>query len=124
MGIAYGAYNPFFDDTEPSKKVSRPTALLLPPPTMNLQPPSTFSEPKISTPAQQILYFGFIESAKGKFALVKVNEENIVLKENNRVYMYNAPYYVRDISSNAVVIEDAEKRIKTIYFSGEMDRKK
>lgn len=123
IGVAYGAYNPFFDDAESPKKLTRPTALLLPPPTINLQPPPSYSEPKIPLQTQSILYFGFIETVKGKFALVKVNNENIVLKENNRVYMFNAPYFVREVNSNAIVVEDGEKRIKTIYFSGEMDRK-
>lgn len=71
-----------------------------------------------------MLYFGFIETDKGKFAMMKVHDNNIVLKENNRVYIDNELYYVRDISSNAVVMEDKDKKIKTIYFSGEMEGKK
>ncbi len=123
-GIVYGAYNPFFSDNEPARKTSKPTSLLLLPPPLNLHQSPIMTEPRISAVSAQIYYFGFIESDKGKFALLKVNGKNIVLKENNRVYINSLPYLVREISSNAVVMENNEKQIKLVYFSGEMDDKK
>lgn len=122
-GMIYGAYNPFFTDAEPPKPVSRSTALLLPPPMYtHSNSPQEIKLPALSS--SPMIYFGFIETEKGKFAMMKVHDHNIVLRENNRVYIGNDLYYIREISSNSVVMEDKEKRIKTTYFSGESDRKK
>jgi len=67
---------------------------------------------------------GYIESDKGKFALIKSDGNTMVLKESSRVYLNNFSYFVREISSNAVVMEDGLRQMKTIYFSGETENKK
>jgi hypothetical protein len=121
VGAAQGAYNPFFDAPAAPKKPARTTLPLLPPPPVAsyapLRPPVV--ESSSAAVASPILYFGFVEAEKGKFALIKVDDHNIVLKEHNRVYLQNIPYFVREITSNAIVMEDGEKRVKSIYFSGE-----
>lgn len=116
-----GAFNPFFDTPSAPKKAPKSTLPLLPPPPVSsfasLHLPITQSPS--ATAISSILYFGYIEAEKGKFALIKIDQNNIVLKENNRVYLNSIPYFVREITSNAIVMEDSEKRVKSIYFSGD-----
>lgn len=118
--VVWGAYNPFFDNQEAPKKVVRPAPVLLPPPPPVAQPvlyQRPLSSELVRPSSVQISYFGYIETERGKFALIKVNQHNIVLKEKNRVYIENVPHYVQEINSNTIVLEDNEKRIKTLYFS-------
>ncbi len=128
--VAQGAYNPFFSDKASSPKIIKTERALIPPPRMFaplpiLPPPPAISmEIKPPQAPMQIRYFGYIESDKGKFALIKLNESAMVLKENNRVYLNSIPYFVREISSNMVILEDGLKQIKTIYFSGEVENKR
>lgn len=124
-GIAYSAYNPFFDDREPVvKKASKPTSLLLLPPPLNVHQVEPLSEPKAPQSTKQMYYFGYIESGKGKYALIKVDGNNIIVKENNRVYINGSPYFVHEITSNVVVMENSTKQVKMVYFSGETEVKK
>lgn len=130
--IVEGAYNPFFGDMKSSQKVVKQSVRsLLPPPRFTPlpilpPPPAVTMEIKSSQPLTpiSIRYFGYIESDKGKFALIKSDGNTMVLKESSRVYLNNFSYLVRDISSNAVVMEDGLRQIKTIYFSGETENKK
>ncbi len=121
----YAAYNPFFDGSESSKKTIKNSSPLpfLPPHIAALDPQSVLLGER-NTPQSQILYFGFIEADKGKYALIKVNNNNIIVKENNKIYLNNQLYFVRDISSNAVLMETGAKQMKTVYFSGETDGQK
>ncbi len=125
--VVYGAYNPFFSDTAPAKKIAKPERTLIPPPRMfaplPMLPPPPAINAEIKPPQTPIAmrYFGYIESDKGRFALVKVQESTIVLKENNRIYLNSVPYFVREINSNMVLLEDGLKQMKSIYFSGEME---
>ena len=122
----YAAYNPFFDNSESSKKAIKNSSSVpfLPPNIASLDPQAVLLGERNVPTQSQILYFGFIEADKGKFALIKVNNSNINVKENNKIYLNNQLYFVREISSNAVFMETSAKQIKTIYFSGEMNGQK
>lgn len=117
--FAHAAYNPFFDNSEASPKVIQST--IVPANISSLNPQTVFLGGQNTQARSQIIYFGFIEAQKGKYALMKVNNDNIIVKENNKIYINNQLFYVREISSNAIFMETETKQVKTIYFSGETD---
>jgi len=105
------AYNPFFHEPAKPKPAPAPIAAPLPLPPL-LKPPS--EAPVFNLP--QILYFGYLETQKGKFGLVKVEGNTIVLKEGDPFYASNTKYFIRNITSNYITVDNAG-RIQTIYFT-------
>ena len=53
-----------------------------------------------------IVYFGFIESKNGKFALVKIKGKNIVLKQKDSIYIGEQVVKVIKLASNYIVLKD------------------
>lgn len=64
----------------------------------------------------QLVYNCFIETNKGKFILLKIAENTVVLKEGDPFYVNNQKYFVRHITSNFITVDDAG-RTQTIYFT-------
>jgi hypothetical protein len=103
----YAAYNPFFsDDSAPKQKqqASRTTVQEKPTPTRQ---------------NAQIGYFGFIESKKGKFALINFSGKNIVIREEDSLYLDEQIFKVLKITSNYILLNDRYSRAQTVYFSSE-----
>ena len=68
------AYNPFFNEQKPRVE-QKPYIKAITPRVM----------PKRKN--IELRYFGFVHSKKGKFALVRFNEKNIIIQENNSLYL-------------------------------------
>ncbi len=106
----YASYNPFFNSaTAPKPKEEAPKAVT----TVVQQKP---------TPTRQnaeIGYFGFIESKKGKFALVSFSGKNIVIRIDDSLYVGEQIFKVTEITSNYILLNDRYNRPQTVYFSSE-----
>lgn len=107
--LIHASYNPFFTDIEAPKPKEPEIKIVIKKP-----------EPVIKRTDIQISYFGFIESNKGKFALVKINGKNIVLKQKDSVYIGEKVVEVLQLSSNSIVLKDGYNSPQTIYFSSKM----
>lgn len=103
----HAAYNPFFsDDKVPKQK----------------QESFKTSVQEKPTPTRQnakIGYFGFIESKKGKFALINFSGKNIVIREQDSLYLDEQIFKVLKITSNYILLNDRYSRAQTVYFSSE-----
>ncbi|MDF1874954.1 hypothetical protein JHD48_04320 [Sulfurimonas sp. SAG-AH-194-I05] len=107
----YALYNPFFSE----KKVENKATFIK----------KTTVKSKVYYPPVkhvkrkklEISYFGFVHSKKGKFALVRFNEKNIIIRKNDSLYDENEIYKVLNITSNALLLKDKYSRVKSIYFS-------
>lgn len=105
----FAAYNPFFSDKSAPK------------------PRIQESKPVVTKPIPQrqnakVSYIGFIESKKGKFALVSFDEKNIVVRKNDSLYLGEQIFKVFKITSNYILLKDRYSRSQTIYFSSEIER--
>jgi len=111
--VLNAAYNPFFNDQKaPKPKVQESTAVVPAP---------------ITAPIKQnakIGYFGFIESKKGKFALVSFEKKNIVVTQNDSLYLDDQVFKVINITSNYILLNDKYNRPQSIYFSSETEERK
>lgn len=108
----FAAYNPFFsEDKAPKPKVE----------THKTEAPKVVVQQKSTQNRQnaQVGYFGFIESDKGKFALVSFGGKNIVIREDDSLYLDEQIFLVTKITSNYILLDDRYKRAQTIYFSSE-----
>lgn len=111
--LLFGAYNPFFND----QKAQKPQVVEKK--VYSLDPPVAESRQTI-----KIGYFGFIESAKGRFALVSFDGQNIVIKESDTLHLENQIYKIIKITSSSILINDKYSRSQSIYFSSENEEKK
>lgn len=111
------AYNPFFRESPKPKKppLQAPAVQAQPLPLPPLLKPVSSAE-KVPFDLEEMLYYGFMETSKGRFALVKVASNAIVLKEGDPFYANNAKYFIRNITSNYITVDDAG-RMQTIYFT-------
>jgi len=109
------AYNPFFREPVKPKKapVATSDARPMPLPPL-LAPPSLPSKTEFDL--SQLIYNCFLETNKGKFILLKIGENTVVLKEGDPFYANNHKYFVRNITSNYITVDDAG-RVQTIYFT-------
>ncbi|MCW8955019.1 MAG: hypothetical protein OQK48_08790 [Sulfurimonas sp.] len=105
----YAAYNPFFSDTSAPKQKEPEVKIIYKEP-----------KPKPKRTDIKISYFGFIESNKGKFALVNIKGKNIVLKQKDSVYIGEQVVKVVKLSSNYIVLKDGYNTPQTIYFSSKL----
>ena len=113
------AYNPFFREAPKVKKAP----VLAAPVTQGMPLPPLLNSNLASLPAikpafdlSQLTYYGYLETKKGKFALLKVGEGVVVLKEGDLFYANNGKYFVRNITSNFITVDDSG-RTQTIYFT-------
>ncbi|QOY51287.1 hypothetical protein [Candidatus Sulfurimonas baltica] len=102
----YASYNPFFTDIQAQKPIEPSVKVII-----------QKQKPEIKRTDIKINYFGFIESNKGKFALVKINGKNIVLKQKDSVYIGEKVVKVLTLSSNFIILKDGYNSPQTIYFS-------
>lgn len=102
---ALAAYNPFFTTDKPRQKA--PEA-----PVQNVIQPIDGDRKNV-----QMSYFGFIESQKGAFALIGFNGKNIVVRQDDTVYLDEETFTVKKIASNYLLIADRQSRVQTVYFS-------
>ncbi|MCK4738022.1 MAG: hypothetical protein KAT10_05610 [Sulfurimonas sp.] len=109
----YAAYNPFFSDKNPPKPKAPKVKVII-------------QKPKAIPKRQnaKMTYFGFIESKKGKFALVNFNNHNIVIQKNDSLYLDEQVFKVSKITSNYIIFKDKYKRAQTVYFSSEIKRER
>ncbi len=109
----YAAYNPFFhepQDFEPQKQVIKTVVI---------------KQAKKPIPNRQTLemtYFGFVESLKGKFALVKLSDKNIIIRKDDSLYLDERILKVKKITSNYILLTDRYSRAQTVYFSSKVQR--
>ncbi|MCF6309137.1 MAG: hypothetical protein L3J19_01475 [Sulfurimonas sp.] len=109
----YAAYNPFFSD----KNAPKPKA-----PEVKVVIQKAKPKPIPKRQNAKITYIGFIESKKGKFALVSFDEKNIVVRKNDSLYLDEQIFKVFKITSNFILLKDRYSRSQTIYFSSEIQR--
>ncbi len=113
------AYNPFFQPLAKPKKAlevapaSRPMPL---PPLLKPAFEPTLAAPKALFDLSQLTYNCYLETAKGKFILLKIGENTVVLKEGDPFYANNNKYFIRNITSNFITVDDSG-RTQTIYFT-------
>ncbi len=111
--LLFAAYNPFFNDQKtPKPQVAEKKVYSLDPPIVE------------SRQNAQIRYFGFIESNKGRFALVSFDGQNIVIKEDDTLYLDDQTFKIIKITSSSILLNDKQKRAQSIYFSSENEEKK
>ncbi|MDA7818013.1 hypothetical protein N9A28_07470 [Sulfurimonas sp.] len=110
----HAAYNPFFND---EKIPAQPQTI------NKVITQQIISEPIPKRKNVNMTYFGFIESKKGKFALVSFNLQNIVIQKNDSLYFDEQIFKVQKITSNYIMFKDRYSRPQTVYFSSEMNRR-
>jgi hypothetical protein len=113
------AYNPFFKPLAKQKKapLAAPVAQAMPlPPLLKPAFEPNLVAPKAPFDLSQLTYNCFLETAKGKFILLKIGENTVVLKEGDPFYANNSKYFIRNITSNFITVDDAG-RTQTIYYT-------
>lgn len=120
--LLFSAYNPFFKEInspeKPIKKEIKPVKIIV-------KEKRRF-KPKVSKIPKKtnikLQYFGFLETNKGKFALINFNSKTIVIKQRDRLYVGNEIYKIKKIHSNYLLIEDSYRRVQSVYFSSNIER--
>lgn len=109
----YATYNPFFTETKTVQITEEKTVTIIEKP-----------KPKPIPEREDIkmTYFGFIESSKGKFALVNFNDKNIVIQQNDSLYINEKVYKIATVTSNFIHLSDRFRRKQTVYFSSDKER--
>lgn len=105
----FGLYNPFFTELKPPKEPAKEKVVVIK------------EHIKSDTPLQKISiqYIGYIETKKGKFALVNFDGHTIVVTKNDPLYSGTQVFQVAKLTTNYMLIRDPNKKIQTIYFSTE-----
>lgn len=113
------AYNPFFHPLAKPKKAPDVAPASHPMPLPPLLKPTfepALTAPKAPFDLSQLVYNCYLETAKGKFILLKIGSNTVVLKEGDPFYANNSKYFIRNITSNFITVDDAG-RTQTIYFT-------
>ena len=104
----YAAYNPFFrGETPPQPQIKQQE---------QVKKVIVYQKP----PARKTIemtYYGFVESNKGLFALVEFDKKNIVIRQNDSLYLDEQRYKVKKITSNYILLKDKRGRTEAVYFS-------
>ncbi len=106
----YASYNPFFSDDKPD---------IPPAPVVKTVIEVVKPKPVPERKNIKMTYFGFVESKKGKFALVSFNNKNIVIRQADSLYLDEQIFKVISITSNYILFSDRRSRKQTVYFSSE-----
>jgi len=115
----YSAYNPFFTEIKP---IETPTVKVQKQEPKQIIKTIIKREIKTNIPKKtniKLQYFGFLETAKGKFALIRFDEKTIIVKGKDSLYLGEKTYKINKINSNYMLIEDSYKRIQSVYFSSD-----
>lgn len=113
--LLFSAYNPFFTEVKPVEKAQKQEP-------QQIIKTTTKKETKYQIPKKtdiQLQYFGFVETQKGKFALINFSGKTIVVKQKDSLYLGEKTYKIQKISSNYLLVEDSYKRVQSVYFSSE-----
>ncbi len=110
----YAAYNPFFSETKPAEPVPTVQQIIV--------EPRPKADPIPKRQNIKMTYFGFVESKKGKFALVAYNRKKIVIRQQDSLYSDEQIFKVKKITSNYILLTDRHSRVQTVYFSSETER--
>ncbi len=110
------AYNPFFREPVKPKKAPAAASDVRPMPLPPLLAPPSLPPVKPVFDLSQLVYNCYLETNKGKFILLRIGDNTVVLKEGDPFYANNAKYFVRNITSNYITVDDAG-RTQTIYFT-------
>lgn len=104
--LLHASYNPFFGGEKPPvlPEVIKPI-------------PKKAPKPIPSRQNIALSYFGFVESKKGKFALVSFDSKTIVVKQQDSLYLNEQIFKVITITTNYIHIRDRQGRLQTVYFS-------
>ena len=108
----FASYNPFFQEvkSEPKKQVSKKVIT------------NTIYKPRPSRKNIQMSYFGYIHTKKGKFALVNFQNQNIIIKSNDSLYIDEQIFKIKKVTSNYILLKDRYGRLQTVYFSSQTDK--
>ena len=108
----FASYNPFFsDDQAPAQtKTIQKTKVII----QQVQ-----AKPIPARKSIDMEYIGFIETKKGKFALVTFNKKNIVIRKNDSLYIDEKVFKIQKITSNYILLKDRHYRMQTVYFSSQ-----
>ncbi|MCF6339434.1 MAG: hypothetical protein L3J10_01620 [Sulfurimonas sp.] len=111
----YASYNPFFSDKTlpPKPTVQKQEVKII------IQKPKPKPKPIPTRQNINMTYSGFIESTKGKFALVNFDEKNIVIKKNDSLYLNEKIFKITKITSNYILVSDKHCRVQTVYFTSD-----
>ena len=111
--IVFASYNPFFTDdqaAQPTQKQLQKTKIII----QKVQ-----AKPIPERKSIKMEYIGFIESKKGRFALVTFNKKNIVIRKNDSLYIDEKSFKIQKITSNYIILKDRHYRLQTVYFSSQ-----
>lgn len=105
----HALYNPFFREYKAPKKVVEEKVVVV----------KEKAKPNVPLQTIEIKFIGYIESNKGKFALVTFDGHNIVVKKNDPLYSGSKMFKVAKITTNYILVRDPNFKIQTIYFTTE-----
>jgi len=111
--LIYASYNPFFSDAS-KPEAKKETVKIV---TQKAKAKKIPQRKNI-----QITYFGFVHSKKGKFALINFMEKNIIVRENDSLYLDEQIFKVKKITSNSILLKDRYLRSQMVYFSSRKAR--
>lgn len=111
----YASYNPFFSTDEAPQSQKQASASTVNRANSNAMP---------QRESIDMTYFGFVESAKGLFALVSLKNKNIIIRVDDSLYLDERILKVMKITSNYLLLEDRYSRMQTVYFSSENETQK
>lgn len=114
--VIYASYNPFFTTEKAPKKESNQVKQVI---VKEVVKRKAIPSRKNA----EITYFGFVQSSKGKYALIKFDDKNIVIKKNDSLYIADQIYKVKKITSNYILLKDKYSRSQSVYFSSDIDQK-
>jgi Tfp pilus assembly protein PilP len=104
--LAYASYNPFFTPHKPKvrQKVTK----------VNVRQVVKKLDVRVNL---GISYFAFLETNKGKFALVDFAGKTIVIRQGDSLYSGNNKYKVTRLTSNYLYITGNGYSVQKVYFT-------
>jgi len=107
----FASYNPFFEENRQNKIQTFTTTKKV-----------IYHKSKPKRKNINISYFGFIDSKKGKFALVNFQNQNIVVKKGDSLYLNEQIFKIIKITSSFILVKDRYNRPQSIYFSSKSNQ--
>jgi len=110
----FASYNPFFQNnkSQTSQRYTNATTKT-----------KAIYTPKPKRKNIQMVYFGYIDTKKGKFALVSFQNKNIIIKVNDSLYKNEEIFKIKKITSNYILLKDRYNRYQSVYFSSKESSK-
>lgn len=111
--FVYASYNPFFSDDASQTRQRAPVKTVI----EYVKPAPVPQRKNI-----EMTYFGFVQSKKGRFALVNFNKKNIVIRQSDSLYLDEQIFKVQTITSNYILLSDRQNRVQSVHFSSKNER--